>query len=120
MKTTVITALLLTSFGVAHAASPEMSAADKQEPSPLSIAIDGQKGASFRLVYMAGHGWKFADHSGPKLASANPQEGTTGPLQALPTETPQSVVIDGPTGYVFVYLIDEGWRFVGNVADTRR
>jgi len=120
MKRTAITLLLLTSFGIAHAASPDMSAPDSRERPTLSIAVDGQNGASFRLVYTAGSGWRFADHSGPILASANSKQGHTGPIPALPTDAPGSVFVDGPTGYVFVYVIDEGWRFVGNVTDPKR
>ena len=72
------------------------------------------------LVYNAGEGWKFADHSAAKLVSVAHQEGPTGLIEPLPTDTLQSVYVDGPTGYVFVYVMDEGWRFVGSVADAKR
>lgn len=114
MRKTVITMLLLASFGVAHAVEPIAAG------TPLSIAVDGPKGASFRLVYNAGNGWKFADYSATRLVSVAQQEGPTGLIEALPTDTPQSVYVDGPTGYVFVYVIDQGWRFVGSVADGKR
>ena len=120
MKRTLITALLLTSFGVAHAATADKTPADDREYPTLSIAVADQNGTSFRLVYSAGNGWRFADHTGPRIASADSRQGPTGPIRALPADTPQSVVVDGPTGYVFVYLMDEGWRFVGNVVDTKR
>jgi hypothetical protein len=116
----VITLLLLASFGFAHAADPNTSVADAHEHAPLSIAIDGPKGSSFRLIYTAGNGWKFADPAGPKLVSVSQQEGPTGPIEAIPTGAPQSVFVDGPSGYVFVYVLDEGWRFVGSVADRKR
>jgi len=120
MKLTAITLSLLAAFGVAHAAASDVSPADNRERPTLSIGVDGQNGASFRLVYAAGNGWSIADHSGPKLAGAVPARGPIGPIQTLPDDTPRSVVVDGPTGYVFVYLIDEGWRFVGNVTDPKR
>ena len=113
-------AAALANAPIAHAADPNTSVAEARERAPLSIAIDGPKGASFRLVYTAGNGWKFADHSAPKLASVRQQVGPTGPIEALPTATPQSVFVDGPSGYVFVYVIDEGCRFVGSVADGKR
>ena len=119
MRKTVVAMLLLTAFGVAHAADP-MAAAEARERAPLSIAIDGPKGASFRLVYNPGSGWQFADHSATKLVSVAQQDGPTGPIERLTTDTLQSVFVDGPTGYVFVYVIDEGWRFVGSVADGKR
>jgi hypothetical protein len=111
MKRTVITALLLASFGVVHAASPHMYAADSHEHPTLTVAVDGQNVNSFRLIHAA-------DRTGSRAASTGPRQGTTGPVQVLPAETLQSVVIDVPTGFVFVYVIDEGWRFVGNVAGT--
>ena len=120
MRRTVVTMLLLTAFGVAHAADPNTAGDEARERAPLSIAIDGPKGASFRLAYTAGNGWKFAGHSATKLASVAQQEGPTGLIETLPTDTLQSVFIDGPSGYVFVYVIDEGWRFVGSVADGKR
>ena len=120
MKLTAITLSLLAAFGVAHAAASDVSPADNRERPTLSIGVDGQNGASFRLVYDAGNGWSIVDYSGPKLAGAVPARGPIGPIQTLPDDTPRSVVVDGPTGYVFVYLIDEGWRFVGNVTDPKR
>jgi hypothetical protein len=35
--------------------------------------------------------------------------------QAL--ERPLTVFVDGPTGFTFMYVLDEGWKFVGRVAD---
>ncbi|HEX9180561.1 MAG TPA: hypothetical protein VF859_09215 [Burkholderiales bacterium] len=120
MKNPVIALFLIGSLGAAHAAGPDAPAPGNVERPTLSIAVAAQNGTAFRLVYTAGRGWSFADHSGPRLASALPQGGPTGPIPAPPAEAPQNVLVDGPTGYVFVYLMDEGWRFVGNVADTRR
>ena len=120
MRRTVVTMLLLAAFGVAHAADPNTAGDEARERAPLSVAIDGPKGASFRLAYTAGNGWKFAGHSAIKLVSVAQQEGPTGLIETLPTDTLQSVFIDGPSGYVFVYVIDEGWRFVGSVADGKR
>ena len=120
MRKTVVTMLLLTAFGVAHATDPIAAGAQARERAPLSIAIDGPKGASFRLVYSAGNGWQFADHSATQLVSVAQRQGPTGMIEPLPTDTLQSVYVDGPTGYVCVYVIDEGWRFVGSVAEAKR
>lgn len=120
MKTSIVALFLLSSLGVAHAAGPEPSAPGRPERPTLTIAVDGRNGTAFRLVYKPGSGWSFADHSGPRLAGVHPQPGPTGPIPAPPAEIPLNVVVDGPTGYVFVYLLDEGWRFVGSVADSKR
>jgi hypothetical protein len=120
MKKTAVTLLLLTSIGSGYAAHSVISTVTSHEPSPLSIAVNGPDGTTFRLVHTANNGWGFADRSGAKLASANPQQELAGAIQALPDETLQNVIVDGPTGYVFAYVLDEGWRFLGNVADTKR
>jgi len=118
MTKSVLTVLFLTAFGVAHAADPIAAGTEARERAPLSIAVDSPKGAYFRLVYNAGNGWQFADYSAAKLVSVK-QEGPTGLIEMLPTDTLQSVYVDGPTGYVFVYVIDGGWKFVGSVADRK-
>jgi hypothetical protein len=120
MKKTAATLLLLTSIGSGYAAHSVISTVTSHELAPLSIAVNGQNGTTFRLVHTANNGWGFADRSGPKLASANPQQEVAGAIQALPDGTLQNVIVDGPTGYVFAYVVDEGWRFLGNVAETKR
>jgi len=118
MKKTLITVALLASLGVAYAANSGLTAKDR-ERSP-EIAVNAPDGTSFRLVYAADKGWRFADRYGPKLASTSPAQGLTGAVQALPVEIPQTVFVDGPTGFVFAYVGDAGWRFLGSVADTKR
>jgi hypothetical protein len=120
MKKTAVTLLFLTSIGIGYAAHSVMPTAESHARSPLSIAVNGQNGTTFRLVHTANNGWGFADRSGAKLASASPQQELAGAIQALPAEPLQNVIVDGPTGYVFAYVLDEGWRFLGNVADTKR
>lgn len=120
MKRTIIAALLLASFGSAHAGNTGIGAPQSLPRSPLSIAVNAHNGSTFRLVYTPGNGWRFADPMGPKLASASSAQEPTGPIQALPDEIPQSVFVDGPSGYVFAYVVDEGWKFLGSVADAKR
>ena len=120
MKETVIAALLLASFGSAHAGNSGTGAPQSLPRSPLSIAVSTQNGSTFRLVYTPGNGWRFADPMGPRLASVGPPQEPTGPIQALTDEIPQSVFVDGPSGYVFAYVLDEGWKFLGSVADAKR
>ncbi|WP_213954784.1 hypothetical protein [Variovorax sp. dw_954] len=33
---------------------------------------------------------------------------------------PLTVFIDGPTGYTFMYTFDQGWKFVGQIANGSR
>jgi hypothetical protein len=120
MTKTASAMLSLAFAGLAHAATPDTPASSDRECAPFNIAVVGPKGTSFRLVYLPGKGWAFADRYIPLLASADPKAGTADALQVDQTETPQSVFVDGPSGYVFVYVIDEGWRFVGAVANAKR
>jgi hypothetical protein len=85
MKKTAVTLLLLTSIGSGYAAHSVISTVTSHEPSPLSIAVNGQIGTTFRLVDAANNGWGFADRSGPKLPSANPQQEVAGAIQATAT-----------------------------------
>lgn len=119
MKKTVIAALLLASFGFAHAGNSGIGAPQSLPRSPLSIDVSAQNGSTFRLIYTPGNGWRFADPMGPKLASVDSPQQPTGPIHAPPDEIPQSVFVDGPSGYVFAYVVDEGWKFLGSVADAK-
>ncbi len=31
-----------------------------------------------------------------------------------------SVFIDGPTGFTYVWVADQGWKFVGQLSDWKR
>lgn len=120
MKPTIIAALLLASIGIAHAGNSGIGAPQSPPRPPLSIAVNAQNGSTFRLVYTPGNGWRFADPMGPRLASVGSPREPTGPIQVPPDEIPQSVFVDGPSGYVFAYVVDEGWKFLGSVADAKR
>ena len=120
MKKTVVTLLLLSSVGAAYAENLGMLTAESHQRSPLSIAVNGQNGTTFRLLYTASNGWHIVDNFGPRLASANSHWELAGPIQALPGEMLPGVFVDGPSGYVFAYVLDKGGRFLGSVADTKR
>jgi len=38
---------------------------------------------------------------------------------ALAPET-QTVFVDGPTGFTFIYVLDDGWKFVGRIVEQDR
>src|SRR5262245_58145431 len=79
-------------FGQAALASVET-----QNAAP-TIFLSGPSGERFTLVRSEDDGWRL-------------QAGQ----QTL--ERPLSVLVDGPTGFTFIYVLDEGWKFVGRVAD---
>ena len=38
-------------------------------------------------------------------------------VEAIVNEEPHTVFIDGPTGNIFVWILDRGRQFVGHMAD---
>src|SRR5262245_48215270 len=109
-------------FGQAVFASPETQNAAS------TILLSGPSGDRVTLVHSADAGWRL--QAGWSAAEGSKSTGLTkavlapvGPLpvgeqQAL--ERPLSVFVDGPTGFTFMYVLDEGWKFVGRVADRAR
>jgi hypothetical protein len=98
------------------AAAPACSASGPAS----SLHLEGGGGEQLHLAYFAGCGWKYiaADHtargktglekvSDPAVSSA---------ASAVPArENPMTVYIDGPTGYVFGWTPENGWKFVGHL-----
>jgi len=96
--------------------------------SPLTLYIEDASGNAFRLVHVQGTGWKYAEVS----KSVHRSDGSlfrqiafgskTLPRAAnaaIPGGEPLTVYIDGPSGFTYVWNRDEGWKFVGKVADER-
>jgi hypothetical protein len=89
--------------------------------SPLSLLIESPAGEALRLTYVADQGWAFADSiSGHKTANSGLN------LTAMPRPEkkhalngPQTVFIDGPTGYTFMWSPDTGWKFIGRIAEPK-
>jgi len=94
---------------------------------PLTLLLSGPKGDRSALVYSADSGWRMqpgwevtadADATQPlKVALPVPPEP---PADRPALERPLTVFLDGPTGFTFIYLQDEGWKFVGQIANPRR
>jgi hypothetical protein len=86
--------------------------------SPLTLVIESPTGNTFRLTYLPTEGWKFA--------YALPTEAALTPIAMPPSDQssamdePLSVFVDGPTGFTYVWMRDEGWKFVGRVANRNR
>ena len=95
----------------------------------LTLLLSGPTGDPSRLVYSAEIGWRL--HAGWDVVAQAEQEG--GDAQPIATalkpptlpsdlkpalERPLTEFIDGPTGSTFVYALDEGWKFVGQIANA--
>lgn len=120
---TALTAGTFAVFGQAVFASPET-----QNAAPTTILLSGPSEDRFTLVHSADAGWRLQagwnaeEHS----KSAGLTKAVLAPVGALPVgeqqalERPLTVFVDGPTGFTFMYVLDEGWKFVGRVADRVR
>jgi hypothetical protein len=73
------------------------------------IFVNGPQGERAMLTFSAENGWR--SHAG-----RSPQDRSK-PVEA--PEKPLTVFVDGPTGNTFVYTQQEGWKYVGRIADPR-
>ena len=90
--------------------------------SPVTLYIEDSSGGAFRLVHEQGAGWRYVEGwKSPNAAASLFRKvafGSTTPAPAkgaTPDGEPQTVFIDGPTGFVFVWDGEGGWRFVGKI-----
>jgi hypothetical protein len=84
-------------------------AAALAQDAQTAIFITGPRGEPAMLTYSGENGWR--SHAG-----WNPRDRSK-PAQA--PDKPLTVVMDGPTGHTFVYTQQEGWKYVGRIADPR-
>lgn len=87
----------------------------------LIIFLIGPGGDRFTLVRSADDGWRLQagwNPEGTGWSKAVPAAVGASPVAAQQAlERPLTVFVDGPTGSTFMYVLDEGWKFVGRVAD---
>ena len=86
------------------------------------IPLKGPNGGVSQLVYEHGSGWKHIAEAAPDSHESDIARQSMGAAQspqsltsATSTEDPPAVFIDGPTGYVFIWTQDSGWKFVGRI-----
>src|ERR1700730_2989894 len=106
-------------------ATPIETAAVRNAPAPratqaasanstLTLLVQTPVGSAFRLVYVPNDGWKLDDPD----ARLKPAEGRVKPAAVAQQEEdpaanrPMTVFIDGPTGYTYIWIRDQGWKFV--------
>ena len=89
-----------------------------------TIFLSGPSGDRFTLVRSADDGWRLqAGWNTEGTGSSKAVLAAVGAPQVAAQQTlerPLTVLVDGPTGFTFIYVLDEGWKFVGRVADRAR
>lgn len=93
---------------------------------PVTLYMEGPSGNPFRLIHVQDAGWKYADgwksfDRGAWLFRTTAFGSKTPALAAkvVPDDEPLTVFIDGPSGFTYVWNRDDGWKFVGKIADRR-
>jgi hypothetical protein len=88
--------------------------------SPLTLVVQSASGGTSRLTYVENDGWRLDDPD----ASLKPGEVRLTPVATQPEEPgakqPLTVFIDGPSGFTYIWVRDEGWKFVGRIAERSR
>jgi hypothetical protein len=105
--------------------TPAYPAAQNSMP---TITLSGPKGDRLTLVHSQEGGWQLqagwpavpADDSFRMTEAVFSDVVPTAADDRPVLESPLSVYIDGPTGFTFIYVLDEGWKFVGQVAGSAR
>jgi|tagenome__1003787_1003787.scaffolds.fasta_scaffold20345961_2 hypothetical protein len=104
---TTLAGIALTACASAVFGQVTLPIAQVQNAGP-TIFLSGPRGDRSTLTYSARSGWRL--HAGWRAEDRSNDDPT--PLEPLLT-----VFLDGPTGNTFIYVLEEGWRFVGRVAD---
>jgi hypothetical protein len=93
-----------------------------------TIMLSGPTGDRLTLVHSPDAGWPLQagwasgqQDDSPRSTKAVYSDVRSSQADNRPVlERPLTVFVDGPTGFTFIYLFDEGWKFVGQVADSKR
>lgn len=99
----------------------------KAQSAPLTLLLSGPTGEHSSLVYSANSGWRMqrgwnvkADVAESRLTTVALPVAPEPPTEASALARPLTVFLDGPTGFTFVYVAGEGWKFVGQIANPGR
>ena len=118
-------------FGPALGQAQQATPSAKGQGAPLTLLLSGPKGEHSTLAYSADSGWrmqpgwitaKAAEGGGksPLTPVAFPAAAPDLAAQTPALARPLTVFLDGPTGFTFVYVPDEGWKYVGQIANPGR
>jgi hypothetical protein len=111
---------------VALAAANSASADQSTLSAPTHpCSLEGPSEGAPQLTYVPGFGWRYIAEAMPDSHESDAALQGMGSFFSAPTpqsltdtssmSNPSMVVIDGPTGYAFVWTHDSGWTFVGRI-----
>jgi hypothetical protein len=95
--------------------------------SPLTLYLEDPYGKALQLVYVEGPGWRYErPKSRDSSATSFFRKIALWSVPSAPVATdvvqsdePLTVIIDGPTGYTYVWSRDGGWKFVGALSGRK-
>ncbi|BBU31634.1 hypothetical protein BTHE68_53680 [Burkholderia sp. THE68] len=111
-------AFTILALGAACEASLAATGADNGDAGPLTLTVQTPSGTTSRLTYADDDGWRLDDRD----ARLRPTEARITPAstEAQKDERPMTVFIDGPTGFTYVWMREQGWKFVGKLSERKR
>jgi len=131
MKTTFLStaAIAVAALAAGPMLAHAQQAAPKSQGAPLTLLLSGPSGEHSTLAYSADGGWRMqpgwnikSEATGKTRLTpvAFPSAAPQPPAEAAALASPLTVFLDGPTGFTFVYMPDEGWKYVGKIASPAR
>ncbi|SAK76888.1 hypothetical protein AWB80_04527 [Caballeronia pedi] len=111
-------AFTILALGAACEASLAATGADSGDAGPLTLTVQTPSGNVSRLTYADDDGWRLDDRD----TRLRPTEARITPAstEAQKDERPMTVFIDGPTGFTYVWMREQGWKFVGRLSERKR
>jgi hypothetical protein len=87
--------------------------------SPLTLLIQPPVGSTVRLTYVPADGWKLDTPDAARKATHGrvTPVGTSRHEESHSKSEPMTVFIDGPSGYTYIWIQDQGWKFAGRITD---
>ena len=97
---------------------------DAVTSSPQVLRFKDVDGNPVHLLYSPGEGWAYLDERAAEDATGLANNALSPVPSAFaesraPRVDPMTVFIDGPTGYVYAWTPDAGWKFVGYLSDEQ-
>ncbi|MGF6754434.1 hypothetical protein [Paraburkholderia sp. GAS334] len=87
--------------------------------SQLTLLVQPPAGNTLRLTYLPAAGWKLdTPDATPRANQARVTPvGSPRHEENRGISEPMTVFIDGPTGYTYLWIQDQGWKFAGRITD---